>query len=294
MITLSICPVCSGKSFKDFLVCNDHTTTGESFSLKQCNFCDFVLTDPRPDEESIGKYYKSDKYISHTGGQKNILDSIYLMARKIALKKKRAIIEANSTGKTILDFGCGTGEFLKEMQDNAWNIAGVEPSEVANQKASLITKNRINRSLSELEEKRFDVITLWHVLEHLHDLNGSLKRFHSLLEESGTIFIAVPNLQSYDASYYRSFWAAYDVPRHLWHFSQKTMKLLLEINGFKLVEVLPMKMDSFYVSLLSESYLQPQSSKIIQLIKAFIRGIVSNMKAKKNMNFSSLIYIAKR
>ena len=294
MITLSACPICSGTKFTDFLNCKDHTTTGETFSLKKCAKCEFTFTDPKPEEESISRYYQSEKYISHTGGQKNLLDSIYLFARKIALRKKRKVLEKNTIGKLILDFGCGTGEFLNHMQTNGWTITGVEPSSNANQKAKELTNGKIYKSLDELKESGFDAITLWHVLEHIHDLNGTVQKLSQLLKDSGTIFIAVPNLKSNDAEYYKSFWAAYDVPRHLWHFNQDNMKELMENNGFKLVDTLPMKMDSFYVSLLSESYQKPNQSKLINLVKAFIRGWLSNIKARKNKNYSSLIYIAKR
>lgn len=294
MIVLNSCPICSGTSFADNLTCKDYTTTGESFSLKKCAKCDFTFTDPKPDELVIGKYYLSDKYISHTGGSKSLIDSIYVFARSIALKQKRKILEKNANGKFILDFGCGTGAFLNEMQTHGWKSVGVEPSAHANEKAQQITKSKIYKSITELEESNLDAITLWHVLEHLHDLNGTLKKFHGLLKESGTIFIAVPNLKSHDAKFYKSFWAAYDVPRHLWHFSQDNMKMLLSNHGFKLVDILPMKMDSFYVSLLSESYQNPNQSKPINLLKALIRGLISNLKARKNKNYSSLIYIAKR
>jgi len=294
MISLSTCPVCSGQSFKDYLVCKDYTTTGEEFHLKQCNFCDFVLTDPKPDEQEIQKYYQSDKYISHTGGKKNLFDIAYKLARKIALGGKRRSIEKYSNGKTILDFGCGTGAFLQEMKNHYWQVAGVEPNKLANDKASETTDSRIYRSLTEVNEKAFDVITLWHVLEHLHDLNESLQKFNSLLSESGTIFVAVPNFESDDARHYKSFWAAYDVPRHLWHFNKANMKQLLEKNGFNLVDTLPMKMDSFYVSILSEGYKRPHQSKIAGLFKALVRGTLSNIKAKTKMNYSSLIYIAKK
>lgn len=294
MISLSTCPICSGQSFKDYLVCKDYTATGEEFRLKQCNFCDFVLTDPKPDEQTIEKYYQSDKYISHTGGKKNLFDAVYVLARKIALGNKRRSIAKYSNGKTILDFGCGTGEFLREMKSHYWQVAGVEPVKLANDKASTATRSKIYQSLTEVNETSFDVITLWHVLEHLHDVNGSLQKFHSLLSESGTIFVAVPNFQSHDAQHYKSVWAAYDVPRHLWHFNKNNMKQILEKNGFKLVDILPMKMDSFYVSILSEAYKNPSQPKLVGLVNAVIRGALSNLKAKKEMNYSSLIYIAKK
>lgn len=294
MISLSICPICTGQSFKDYLVCKDYTATGELFHLKQCNFCDFVLTDPKPSEQEIERYYQSDKYISHTGGGKGLFDFAYLFARKIALRSKRKTIEKYAIGKTILDFGCGTGQFLKEMKNHSWQIAGVEPVKTPNEKASATTGTKIYHSLSDIKETSFDVITLWHVLEHLHDLTGSLKKFHSLLSGSGTIFVAVPNFQSHDAIYYKSFWAAYDAPRHLWHFNKTNMKQILENNGFRLIDTLPMKMDSFYVSILSEGYMNPTQSKFMGLAKATAQGILSNIKARQGMNYSSLIYIAKK
>jgi len=294
MISLSTCTICTGKSFKDYLVCKDYTATGEQFSLKQCNFCDFVLTDPKPDEQAIEKYYQSEKYISHTGGKKNLFDAAYVLARKIALGNKRRAIEKYSSGKNILDFGCGTGEFLSEMKNHDWQITGVEPSKLANQKASTTTGAKIYSSIADVSETAFDVITLWHVLEHLHDLSGSLKKINHLLSKSGTIFVAVPNFQSHDARHYNSFWAAYDVPRHLWHFNKNNMKQILEHSGFHVVDILPMKMDSFYVSILSEGYKNPTQSKVVTLVKGATQGAISNLKAKKEMNFSSLIYIAKK
>lgn len=253
-----------------------------------------TFTDPSPDEVAIGKYYISDKYISHTGGKKTLIDRVYTIARSVALGNKRRLIQKISNGKSILDYGCGTGEFLREMQENNWQVDGVEPSDIANAKAQENTKGKICKNLSELDKRKFDVITLWHVLEHLHDLNGSIKNLHDLLNDSGTIFIAVPNLQSYDATHYQSFWAGYDVPRHLWHFNKDNMNQLLSKNGLKLINTLPMKMDSFYVSLLSEGYKNPNQSEIINLLKATIRGFRSNLKGRKNMNYSSLIYIAKK
>lgn len=294
MISLSVCPICSGQSFKDYLVCKDYTSSGEEFHLKQCNFCEFVLTDPKPDAQEIANYYQSEKYISHTGGRKNLFDTLYVTMRKIALGTKRRTIEKHSRGKTILDFGCGTGEFLKEMKDHYWQVTGIEPAKNANTKAALLTGSQIHSSLTEIKETTFDVITLWHVLEHIHDLNGTLHQFNSFLNDSGTIFVAVPNFESNDAEHYKSFWAAYDVPRHLWHFTKTNMKQILENNGFKLFAILPMKLDSFYVSILSEGYKNPNQSKLISLFKALMRGFFSNLKAKKKMNYSSLIYIAKK
>lgn len=288
------CPICKGTNLKHFLDCTDYTVSREVFSLKQCAVCQFAFTEPKPDEGSIGKYYLSENYISHTGGNKNLFDKVYLALRNFTLKWKRKVVLRNSTGKLLLDIGCGTGEFIKEMKANGWDTTGVEPSALARTAAEKKTGINIKESYFELEDNIYDVITLWHVLEHLYDLADALKKFHNLLKKSGTIFIAVPNFQSYDALHYNSYWAGYDVPRHPWHFRKDNMKMLLEKNGFRIVKILPMHLDSFYVSLLSESYKNPNQWKFINLIKATAIGLKSNFKARNSLNYSSLIYIAKR
>jgi len=292
LITISSCPICSGTIFNNYLECKDYTASQEDFILTQCNACQFVFTNPRPDTESIGQYYLSDKYISHTGGKQNLTDLLYISVRTIALRWKLKIIKQNSAGKTILDFGCGTGEFLKLMKNRGWDTQGVEPSSAARATAIKNVGEKIYTDLKEIKESTFDSITLWHVLEHVHDLNGVLQNLKLLLKKSGTIFIAVPNFQSDDGQHYKSYWAGYDVPRHLWHFSKNNMKQVLENNGLQITNILPMRMDSFYVSLLSESYNHPNQWKLIAMIKAFTRGLISNAKARKKLNYSSLIYIA--
>lgn len=294
LISVSICPICHKDKFNLFLKCRDYTASQEDFLIKKCDSCSFVLTDPRPDKDSIGTYYQSEEYISHTGGNKSLIDKIYVLARKITLHWKRRIIQNYSNGNIILDVGCGTGEFLREMKLKGWDSFGVEPSSIARTSAEKKIEKKIYEQIEAVKETNFDVISLWHVLEHLYDLNNTLQKLHSLLKESGTIFIAVPNHEAYDARRYGAYWAGYDVPRHLWHFTKENMKSLLQQNGFNLVKILPMHLDSFYVSLLSESNKFPQRTKFKNIIAAVLVGMKSNSKAKKNLNFSSLIYIAKR
>ena len=292
MIYVNSCPICAGQQFTDFISCKDFTTTGETFEIKKCNSCSFTFTNPQPDEKSIGKYYLSSNYISHTGGKKNITDRIYLLARKWALKKKRNLIENISDGNSILDYGCGTGEFMSEMKKNGWEASGIEPSQIAREKSEKLNQTKVFIQLEEIENKKFDVITLWHVLEHIHDLNRTMEGLTQRMKDSSALIIAVPNLKSYDAEHYKSFWAAYDVPRHLWHFNQENMKQLLKNHGLKIVQVSPMKLDSYYVSMLSELYKNPKKNKFVNLFSAIITGLKSNMKARKSGNYSSLIYIA--
>ncbi len=294
MQSVNSCPICKGERFSPFLSCNDYTTSQKTFHLIQCVSCQFVITSPQPDKGEIGKYYQSDKYISHTGGEKNLIDTIYLLARQKALRSKRKLITENSIGKTVLDFGCGTGEFLKSLNDHGFETFGVEPSAIAREKAIELQSGKISSTFSSINEQTFDIITLWHVLEHLHDLNEMMENFHKALNKIGTIFIAVPNLNSIDAKHYKSHWAGYDVPRHLWHFSQSNMKTLFNNHGFTLMKTIPMKLDSYYVSMLSESYQNSNGFKPLQLLKAVVTGLKSNLAARANSDYSSLIYIGKK
>jgi 2-polyprenyl-3-methyl-5-hydroxy-6-metoxy-1,4-benzoquinol methylase len=293
MVVISACPICNGSDFKEHLICTDYTSSHENFTIKKCGSCQFLMTDPRPEDASLSKYYLSNKYISHTGKGENLIDKVYLLARKFTLAKKRKLINKHSTKRSALDIGCGTGEFLSELKSHGWQIAGVEPSDNARALAEKITETKIYQSLLEIHEGAYDVVTLWHVLEHLPNLSQALTTISKLINPTGTIFIAVPNPNSFDAKHYKSFWAGYDVPRHLWHFSQDNMKMLLEKNGLKIVSVVPMKLDSFYVSMLSESYENQGKHKLIQLLSAFLVGLRSNIRGKTTSEYSSLIYVAR-
>jgi 2-polyprenyl-3-methyl-5-hydroxy-6-metoxy-1,4-benzoquinol methylase len=291
--TISICPLCNSTSLEKFLEAKDYTSSKETFTIVKCINCEFTLTNPRPPGTEIGKYYLSDKYISHTGAGKTIFDKVYLTARNFTLKWKFELLNKYQKSGNLLDFGCGTGEFLAHCQRRKWNITGVEPSENARVKASQNIGKPVASNLNEVDNERFDAITLWHVLEHLHELESDLRKIVALLKKDGTIFIAVPNHQSHDAKHYKRFWAGYDVPRHLWHFSKDTMNRLFEKVGLQMIEIKPMKLDAFYVSLLSEVYQNPQASKLSNGLNAFVQGVKSNRAAKVNNNYSSLVYIAK-
>jgi 2-polyprenyl-3-methyl-5-hydroxy-6-metoxy-1,4-benzoquinol methylase len=292
--SVSICPICSSSSFTKFLSAKDHTTTGEQFEIVKCAKCDFTLTNPRPDINSIGKYYQSEKYISHTGGSKSLFDKVYVFARTITLGWKLKLINKHKSVGSILDYGCGTGEFLHHLKNHGWATTGIEPSENARQKAASLLKTSVSESIDQIKGNEFDMITLWHVLEHIHDLNEKLLAIKSLLKQDGTIFIAVPNHEAPDAQKYGAYWAGYDVPRHLWHFSKDTMRKLFDKTGLELIDIQPMKLDAYYVSLLSEVYKNPNQNKIVSALKAVVNGFVSNLTANKTQNHSSLIYIAKR
>lgn len=294
-LELKECPLCHGKNVTIRFSCEDHTTTHEEFQLSECQDCTFIFTNPQPDESSIGKYYESPEYISHSESNKSLFDKVYTYLREAALKWKRGIITSNQPiGRKLLDVGCGTGNFLQHMKMHGWETTGVEPSESAASKARAKKVGSIFQSIDQIANQKYDVITLWHVLEHLHEPKKKLESLKGLLEENGTIIIAVPNRESFDAKYYKNYWAAYDVPRHLWHFSQENMKSILNETGFSLTATHPMKLDSFYVSLLSESYKNKNRSKILNAVNALRIGLLSNFKARKNKNYSSLIYVANK
>ncbi|WP_036157543.1 class I SAM-dependent methyltransferase [Maribacter forsetii] len=267
---------------RDFLV------TQENFELVYDSKTDMLVTKPVP--KDLSKYYDPNNYISHSDDSNSLLEKIYQLVKKYTLNKKVKLIN-NYTNqeKKLLDIGCGTGEFLIHAKNKEWKTVGVEVNDQARQKAS---NKKIDtfKSLDNLDNQKFDVITLWHVLEHLPNLEDQIIKIKSLLEKNGTLIIAVPNYKSYDAKYYKQYWAAYDTPRHLWHFSQNSIKTIFAKKNFIVNDTLPMYFDSYYVSLLSEKYKNGSSN----YIKAFYCGFVSNLKAKSTTEYSSLIYVLKK
>lgn len=274
---------------KHFLTVKDYSVSKETFELYYDETLDMLITFPQPSLENLGKYYESEDYISHTDSKRSLFEKLYHYIKNIALKNKLNLINSLQPDKgKILDIGAGTGEFLLVAKKDGWQTTGLEPN---NKAKKIATDKGISfvEKTKELENNTFDVISMWHVLEHVPDLEEQINELKRLLKPSGTLIIAVPNFKSFDAKYYGKFWAAYDVPIHLWHFSKTSIKLLFEKKEMKLEKILPMKFDSFYVSLLSEKY---KSGKM-NFIKAFFVGLQSNLKAKKNLEYSSHIYIIK-
>lgn len=275
-----------------YLSVKDYSVSGEQFQLLYNEELEMLETFPQPKAELLSEYYKSEDYISHTDTQRNLLEKVYQLIRRISIKRKMELINSfKSEEKTLLDIGCGTGDFLKTAQKHNWEIIGIEPNERARQIANSKTQNAVYSAehLKSLKENNFDVITLWHVLEHLPNLEKHTALFKHLLKPNGTLVVAVPNFKSYDAEYYKNIWAAYDVPRHLWHFSESAIERLFEKQKMRLEKTLPMIFDAYYVSLLSEKY---KSGKM-HPIKAFWIGFLSNKKAKRTKQYSSHIYILK-
>ena len=284
------CPICEHENLTDHISCTDHFFSGETFVITKCANCSFLFTNPRPAEEQLSRYYKSDAYISHSDKANNITNSLYKIARHFTLRGKLKLIDSLNTTKSILDYGCGTGDFLLTCKKNGWKISGLEPDNSARDIAIDKTHANIHSSIEQIDTKnKSGVITLWHVLEHVSDLDAVISRLKAKLDNQGKLVIAVPNYQSFDAQHYKEYWAAFDVPRHLYHFSQDTMQLLFQKHDLKIIDRIPMKLDSFYVSLLSEKYLNGKNN----YISSFINGYKSNIYAKKNNNnYSSMIYIA--
>ena len=267
----------------------DYSVSKEIFELHHNPEYDLLITFPKPSLEKLPSYYESDDYISHTDGKRSLFERLYHLIKNIALKNKLKLINSQSEKGKLLDIGAGTGDFLVVAKQNGWQTIGIEPSTKA--KAIAINKGvYFADSLSDLESCSFDVITMWHVLEHVPNLDEYILELKRLLKPSGTILIAVPNFKSFDAEYYGKFWAAFDVPRHIWHFSKTAIAKLFAEKGMKLVEVLPMKFDSFYVSLLSEKY----KTGNMNFIKAFFVGLKSNSSGKQTKEYSSHIYIIKK
>jgi SAM-dependent methyltransferase len=286
----SVCPVCGSTSFSLFLKSRDYFLSGEEFALYLCGKCSLLITSPAPSPELIGKYYQSKEYISHGSTQANLVSYIYKSARFFTLRGKLRIVERNSTGKKILDIGCGTGEFLHYFRQKGYDCQGVEPNpgarEYASKTYSLPVRERFEFRVDE--EANFDCVTLWHVLEHMHDPAETLSRLRSVVKPGGTLVIALPNPDSWDAKFYKEFWAAYDLPRHLFHFRPENFIMLATKYHFELTQIIPQKLDSFYVSLLSEKY----RLKNLRLFRAFFNGFYSNLKAKnRSYGHSSLVYI---
>jgi 2-polyprenyl-3-methyl-5-hydroxy-6-metoxy-1,4-benzoquinol methylase len=290
MKQISNCPVCNSNKFKNFINCEDFTVSHENFDIVECESCNFRFTNPIPELSHLGDYYESEDYISHSNTSKDLISKIYQIARKGAIRKKHDLVKSRVSGDNWLDIGCGTGDFMHYCEVNGLNISGIEPSDKAREFGVQEYGLEIfpESKLEEFAPESFDAITMWHVLEHVYPLQNRVKKILSLLRPNGVAFIAVPNCNSLDAKIYKEHWAAYDVPRHLYHFRQDQMKQLWEMNGGKVQEVLPMKLDSYYVSLLSEKY---KGSGIMSYPKAFFNGLRSNHAAVKSGEWSSLIYV---
>lgn len=276
-------------NLKPYITVKDHSVSKEIFTIFHDTELDLLYTHPQPAASELSKYYESDDYISHTDGNRTLFEKAYQLIKSRALKMKvRLIGRENQTTGSLLDIGAGTGDFIVAARTAGWNCTGIEPSEKA--RAIAVNKDvQFANTTLDLADESFDVITMWHVLEHVPDVMAQLKELRRLIKPSGTIVIAVPNFKSFDAIHYDAFWAAYDVPRHLWHFSKTAVSKLADRNSLVLDKIVPMKFDAFYVSLLSEKY---KSGKM-NYLAALITGLRSNSYGRRKGEYSSHIYVLK-
>ena len=292
----SPCPICNKEVIGFLLHCKDYSLTQESFQIIQCAHCNLKYTDPVPGKNEIAPYYNFPSYISHTDDNTGLINKLYHKVRNHTLSQKTNWVQSLFTGYKgqLLEVGAGTGAFAHAMTKKGWNVTALEPDAASRERA--LATYQINiapiEDLYTLSENKFDVITLWHVLEHVHDLNDYIRTFYKLLRPNGRLIIAVPNYTSFDAQFYKKYWAAYDVPRHLYHFSPHAMEYLAKKCKMQIVSMQPMWFDSFYVSLLSERY---KKTGILGMLRAVIMGGISNLIAlKNNRRASSIVYEIKK
>jgi SAM-dependent methyltransferase len=295
MINYGICPLCDSDDCRLHLQTNDFFLSGEPFSLVRCRTCGFIFTCSPPDEKSIGNYYASEEYLSHNDSAKGLTSVLYRFARKLMLVKKRKLVERISGKKSgrLLDIGSGTGHFLREMKESGWTVNGIEINDKA-RKYSVSENNvevEIPEQLSTYLSGSYDCVTMWHVLEHFHDPFQYASETKRLLKPGGICIIALPNCNSYDAEYYKKFWSAYDVPRHLWHFSPSTFSFFADRAGFTIKAIRSLPLDVFYISALSEKYKGIKFHFIAGMLKGIWFGFLSLFTKEKS---SSLVYILEK
>ncbi|MDZ7742934.1 MAG: class I SAM-dependent methyltransferase [Bacteroidota bacterium] len=286
------CPLCKNDDFESYLHTLDYFLTQEDFHISKCKSCGFIFTNPIPNERDLGRYYKSEEYLSHTNKKNSLKDYLYQIVKTRNLRKKyKTVCDYAGLNKgRILDYGSASGDLLAFFKSKDWEVRGIEADRESRDHA--ITKHDIKvfGDKSGLDLEQFDVITLWHVLEHVADLDQSLEFFHAHLHTKGKLFLALPNIDSWDARHYGKYWAALDVPRHLYHFNKQSVERLLSRQGFQLTAVLPMHFDAYFIALLSEKYKHGR----LDYFSAFIKGMRSNIHARKNRQYSSLLYVLEK
>lgn len=292
MISHSVCPLCSSDKISLNLKCIDHFLSKEEFGLWKCSECGFIFTREHPSESNMGRYYESDDYISHDDNAKGLMSYIYFLVRRIMLSRKRRIIEkaCNHNKGRLLDIGCGTGHFAATMKNAGWEVTGIEP----NTKARDYCTRKFNiaviepEKISDLDSTVYDCITMWHVLEHFHDPFTYAREISRMLKPGGVCIAALPNSYSFDASYYKRYWAAYDVPRHLWHFTPDTFKVFANKTDYQINQIRTLPFDVFYISILSEK----NKGTLMPFLTGTIMGLWFTIKSIFNRKrSSSLIYL---
>lgn len=283
------CPWCSSNRAQIKLRLKDEFLTKEEFQIYECQDCGLQYTTPRPSKENIGAYYKSDEYYSHKENNKGFIPKLYEKIKSVNLKNKYRMTTYGKTIGTLLDIGCGVGDFIHTAEQKGWICTGVEPSEDARKIAKTRIKGSIIKSedLEQIADENFDVITMWHVLEHIDDIKWQVDQLQRLIKKDGRIIIAVPNYKSYDGQYYKEKWAAYDVPRHLNHFNQETITRIFKAKGLEVKKTEKLVWDAYYISYMSEQY----KHHSMALLRGTFRGLISNCMARRTGEWSSIVYI---
>jgi ubiquinone/menaquinone biosynthesis C-methylase UbiE len=295
MVHHDVCPLCSSEKISLQVVCTDHFISKKEFTIFKCSECDFSFTQDYPDETEIARYYESESYISHSDTSKGFSNKLYRIARSVMLtKKKRLIKKFTGLNKgTILDIGSGTGHFAFAMMKEGWVSKGLEINEKARNFSmshfglDIFTPDK----LPVFETNSFDCITLWHVLEHFHDPLNYILEIYRILKPGAICVIALPNCSSYDAKHYKRFWAAWDLPRHLWHYNPATFRLFSGKTGFLLKELGVLPLDVFYISQMSEKYKGSSLPFLRGILKALIFAFLSVFHKSRS---SSVIYVLRK
>ena len=294
MEQLANCPICQSDSLQEKLVVRDHFLSKEDFRVDECQSCGFRSTNPRPAQAAIGRYYQSGDYISHSNSKQGLQDRIYQLARTWALGNKYKLVRQFQAQGRVLDIGCGTGEFLAHLMSRGYLVEGVEPDLKAREQAIANHSIAVVPSVEQIPNKEYyQVITLWHVLEHVPDVRATFKKLFALLARRGILIIAVPDRESWDSDHYGSYWAAWDVPRHLSHFRRQDIHRLLHEHGFELLSTKKMWLDAFYIAMLSERY--KGAGEISSLVRGIFIGAWSNLQSSFGKRpTSSTLYVARK
>lgn len=296
MEKLNQCPCCLSDHLSAHGKLKDYYVSQEVFGISKCQFCGFEFTNPRPDMQEIGKYYQSANYMSHNTGNTSVFHRLYRLVRNYMYNKKwknmQQHINTDKKHISLLDYGAASGDFLSYCTSiGIEQTTGIE-QDAACRKAAKDTYGfdlKPETELSHLMPAQYDVITLWHVLEHVHTLEETILSFHQLLKKKGVLVISVPNVHSKDREIYQEYWSAYDVPRHLYHFNTETITTLMNRLGFQLSGNYPLIFDAYYISLHSEWY--KKTNRLLSIVKAVINGFLSNRAAAKTGNYSSVMYV---